>query len=261
MLRLLGAGLSALLGVLGLLLVVSALSVVGFGERADTEPMTPDGRSQAIVLDQQLIPFSNTTAEVQVESDTPVFIGTANGVDAQSYLAGTAHEEVTGMNLPGTIEHRFVDGGEELSTAPDSRDWWITQDTGESPSVSLNLDQEPRVVVIAAEDGDLADARVSVSIDAPGVVPLALIGLALSIMAFALAVWLFLMWRADQPKVKVRKDAAVGAGEARAAERAGEKPAGASADRQNGADKAETGPEPAGASAGESDRTTTGEDR
>lgn len=201
--RLLSAGLLTLVGILGLVLVTSALSVVGFDGQARTEAMTADERSQAVMIDQQLIPVTNAVAEVSVESDSPVFIGTANGVDARSYLTGTAHDEVTKIKLPGKIEHRFVAGGESLPTAPGSRDWWIAQETGTSPKVRLGLDSNPQMVVVAAPEGDLADAKITVTVDTPGVVPLALIGLALTVMIFACAVWLFLSWKHDQPKVAV----------------------------------------------------------
>lgn len=203
MTRLLSAGLLTLVGILGLVLVTSALSVVGFDGHARTEAMIADERSQAVMIDQQLIPVTNAVAEVSVESDSPVFVGTANGVDARSYLTGTAHDEVTKIKLPGKIEHRFVAGGESLQTAPGSRDWWIAQETGTSPKVRLGLDSNPQMVVVAAPEGDLADAKITVTVDTPGVVPLALIGLALTVMIFACAVWLFLSWKHDQPKVAV----------------------------------------------------------
>lgn len=201
--RLLTAGLLTLVGVLGLVLVTSALSVVGFDGQARTEAMTADERSQAVMLDQQLIPVTNAVAEVSVESDSPVFIGTANGVDVRSYLSGTAHDEATEIKLPGEIHHRFVTGEEKLPTAPESRDWWITQETGTSPTVRLGLDSNPQMVVVAAPEGDLSDAKITVTVDAPGVVPLALIGLAFTVVAFAAAAWLFLSWRHEQPKVAV----------------------------------------------------------
>ena len=201
--RLLSAGLLTLVGILGLVLVTSALSVVGFDGQARTEAMIADERSQAVLIDQQLIPVTNAVAEVSVESDSPVFIGTANGVDARSYLTGTAHDEVTKIKLPGKIEHRFVAGGESLPTEPGSRDWWIAQETGTSPKVRLGLDSNPQMVVVAAPEGDLAAAKITVTVDTPGVVPLALIGLALTVMIFACAVWLFLSWKHDQPKVAV----------------------------------------------------------
>lgn len=203
MLRLLGSGLLGLVGILGLVLVISALSVVGFDGQARTETMTPDERSQAVMLDQQLIPVTNAVAEVTVESDSPVFVGTANGVDVRSYLSGTAHDEATEIELPGEISHRFVAGDEQLASDPESRDWWITQETGTSQTVRLGLDSDPQVVVIAAQEGSLANTKITITVDAPGVVPMALIGLALTVMIFALAVWLFLSWRQDQPKVAV----------------------------------------------------------
>lgn len=203
MTRLLSAGLLTLVGILGLVLVTSALSVVGFDGHARTEAMIADERSQAVMIDQQLIPVTNAVAEVSVESDSPVFVGTANGVDARSYLTGTAHDEVTKIKLPGKIEHRFVAGGESLQTAPGSRDWWIAQETGTSPKVRLGLDSNPQMVVVAAPEGDLADAKITVTVDTPGVVPLALIGLAFTVLAFAAAVWLFLTWKHEQPRVAV----------------------------------------------------------
>ena len=203
MTRLLSAGLLTLVGVLGLVLVTSALSVVGFDGQARTEAMTADKRSQAVLIDQQLIPVTNAVAEISVESDSPVFIGTANGVDARSYLTGTAHDEATKIKLPGEIEHRFVAGGESLPTDPESRDWWIAKETGTSPKVRLGLDNNPQMVVVAAPEGDLANAKITVTVDTPGVVPLALIGLAFTVMVFAAAVWLFLTWKNEQPKVAV----------------------------------------------------------
>ena len=100
MTRLLSAGLLALVGVLGLVLVTSALSVVGFDGQARTEAMTADERSQAVMIDQQLIPVTNAVAEISVESDSPVFIGTANGVDARSYLSAPRTTKPPRSNCP-----------------------------------------------------------------------------------------------------------------------------------------------------------------
>ena len=231
--RLLSAGLLTLVGILGLVLVTSALSVVGFDGQARTEAMIADERSQAVLIDQQLIPVTNAVAEVSVESGSPVFVGTANGVDARSYLTGTAHDEVTKIKLPGKIEHRFVAGGESLPTAPGSRDWWIAQETGTSPKVRLGLDSNPQMVVVAAPEGDLADAKITVTVDTPGVVPLALIGLAFTVLAFAAAVWLFLTWKHEQPRVAVGSRRGAGEQDAEVPGTRvpkGGKPGGASAD-------------------------------
>ena len=232
MIRLLSAGLLTLVGILGLVLVTSALSVVGFDGQARTEVMTADGRSRAVMLDQQLIPVTNAVAEVSVESDSPVFIGTANGVDVRSYLSGTAHDEATEIDLPGKIHHRFVAGGDSLPTDPESRDWWIAQETGTSQKVRLGLDSNPQMVVVAAQEGDLSDVEITVTVDAPGVVPLALIGLAVTVMVFAVAAWLFLTWRQDQPKIVVGDRRSTASGVESQTAQADEDPGGTSGNRR-----------------------------
>lgn len=102
MVRLVLSGLSALVGVLSLILVISALSVVGFDDVTQTKPHKVSDGTYAVVFDQQNIPFTKTTATVSATSDEPIMLGVANGVDSSSYLTGVKHEEITEVKFPET---------------------------------------------------------------------------------------------------------------------------------------------------------------
>lgn len=211
MIRVAIGAISAAGGIVLAALSGSALSVVGTDERTSTEPFVVSDGAYAVVLDEAIVPFEKTEAVLTVESDQELFLGTANGVDVENYLTGVAHEEITDVNFPRTAIHRSVAGDPTPSALAPSRDWWTHSDTGTTVSHSFDLDADPQVIVVAPanEDGSLADAQVTLSMDVREVLGLAFVGFAgavalIGVGAFYLLRWWFGRFR-PPPKASGRK--------------------------------------------------------
>ena len=177
-------------------LSTSALLSVGSGEVARTDPFPVSDGAYALVLDEAIVPFQGTEATLTVESDTELFIGTANGVDVDDYLTGVAHEEITDVDFPDTAIHRTVAGDPAPAAAPASRDWWTAQDTGTTVSHTFDLDADPQVIVVTAagEDATLADAQATVSMDVRMVFGLALLGYGGAVALLGVGLFYLLRW-------------------------------------------------------------------
>lgn len=204
MIRLVLSGLSALVGVLSLILVISALSVVGFDDVTQTKPHKVADGTYAVVFDQQNIPFTKTTATISADSDQPIMLGVANGVDTSSFLTGVKHEEITEVKFPRDIITRSVAGESQPAKTAQSRDWWIDTTEGTHVSRSFDVDGTPQMVMIAptGENTNLDGTTVRISLEVKGVLAFCLLGIALSVIAFAVAFALFMWWRNEQPRVK-----------------------------------------------------------
>lgn len=177
-------------------LSVSALSVVGTGEVTSTEPFTVTEGAHAVVLDEAIVPFEKTEATLTVESDQELFLGTANGVDVEDYLTGVAHEEITDVDFPRTAIHRSVAGDPTPVSEAPTRDWWTHTDTGTTVSHTFDLDADPQVILVAPaeEDGTLADAQVTLSMDVREVLGLALAGFAGAVALVGVGAFYLLRW-------------------------------------------------------------------
>ena len=210
MVRLVLSGLSALVGVLSLILVISALSVVGFDDATQTKPHKVSDGTYAVVFDQQNIPFTKTTATISATSDEPIMLGVANGVDSSSYLTGVKHEEITEVKFPRDITTRSVAGEGQPAKKAQSRDWWIDSTEGTHVSRSFDVDGEPQTVVIAptGDNPNLDGTTVNISVEMKGVLAFCLLGIALAIIAFAVAFALFMWWKNEQPRVKKKTNVA-----------------------------------------------------
>ena len=210
MVRLVLSGLSALVGVLSLILVISALSVVGFDDVSETKPHKVSDGTYAVVFDQQNIPFTKTKATISATSDEPIMLGVANGVDSSSYLTGVKHEEITEVKLPRDITTRSVAGESQPAKNAQSRDWWIDSTEGTHVSRTFDVDGEPQTIVIAptGDNPNLDGTTVNISVEMKGVLAFCLLGIALAIIAFAVAFALFMWWRNEQPRVKKKTNVA-----------------------------------------------------
>ncbi|WP_228282304.1 hypothetical protein [Brevibacterium atlanticum] len=153
------------------------------------------------------------TVKAKNSEGTELFIGTANGVDADSYLDGVAQEQISDISFPNATEHRFIPGQPKPEAAIADRDWWISQDTGESVAKTFDLDAEPQVLVIAPTNADdtLDGTTVDVSMRVNGVLGLSLLGIAGGIILAGFSAFFFMRWwqsRILPPK----KDRATGSG-------------------------------------------------
>lgn len=179
-------------------LVVSALSVVGTDEVTETEPFKVKDGAYAVVLDEAIVPYSGTDATVKAANTDgkELFVGTANGVDADSFLDGVAQEQISDVAFPNTVEHRFIPGDDAPEATITDRDWWISQDTGETVSKTFDLDADPQVLVISAADPDenLDGTTVTLEMRVAGVLAMSLIGIAMGILLAGFAAFFFLRW-------------------------------------------------------------------
>ncbi|SMX84545.1 hypothetical protein BANT918_01447 [Brevibacterium antiquum CNRZ 918] len=179
-------------------LVVSALSVVGTDEVTETEDFTVKDGAYAVVLDEAIVPYSGTSVTVEAANadGKELFVGTANGVDTDSILDGVAQEQISNVEFPSAVEHRFIPGDAAPEATLTDRDWWISQDTGEKVAKTFDLDADPQVLVIsAANEGENLDGTtVSLKMRVEGVLALSLFGIALGIILAGFAAFFFLRW-------------------------------------------------------------------
>ncbi len=179
-------------------LVGSALSVVGTDEVSETEPFTVEQGAFAVVLDEAIVPYTGTdvTLEATNAQGKELFVGTANGVDVDSYLDGLAQVQINDVHFPNEAQHRFIPGEPGPAAALADQDWWLSQDTGTTVSKTFNLDVEPQVLVVApanAQDS-LEGTTVTMKMRVEGVFGWSLIGIALAIILLGAALYFGLRW-------------------------------------------------------------------
>lgn len=191
------AGLSFLGGVISLVLAASAFMAAGTDDVTESRTFTADNGAYAVLLNEQVVPYSHTTATIRATGGQELLIATANGVDSENYLTGVGHEEITAVTFPGDIEHRFVPG-DALRANPDSRDWWTSKQKGTDVSTEFSLDGDRQTVVIAAADGSqLTDVQVSMTMKVTGVFGFCVAGLGIAVLAFGVTAFLLLrLWAA-----------------------------------------------------------------
>lgn len=179
-------------------LVISALSVVGTDEETETKAFSVKDGSYAVVLDEAIVPYAGTSVTVEAKNSqgTDLFLGTANGVDADSFLDGVAQEQISDVQFPNEVDHRAIPGDPAPAADITSRDWWTSQDTGQSVAKTFDLDADPQVLVIAPANADenLDGTTVTLKMRVAGVFALSLIGIALGIILAGLAAFFFLRW-------------------------------------------------------------------
>src|SRR5699024_10785686 len=179
-------------------LVISALSVVGTDEITETPSFEVEDGAYAVVLDEAIVLYSGSSVTVSAKNSkgTGLFIGTANGVDADSYLDGVAQEQISDVTFPKETVHRFLPGESKPEAAIGDRDSWISQDTGKSVSKTFDLDAQPQVLVIAPANSDdsLEGTTVDLNMRVNGVLGLSLLGIALGIILAGFSVFFFMRW-------------------------------------------------------------------
>lgn len=196
--RLIGACVCAALSALILIVAVPTAIKVGTDDVIDTPAETLHG-GQAIVFNENLVPFSRATAFLHVSSDSPLFVGTANGVDVDDYVADTSYQLITGVDFPGDFTHRLVSGSTALGGDPGALDWWTSKRTGRSTTVRFSPTDHPQYIVVRAPSGAKSiDASVRMGLHTDGVFGYCLIGFGLALLLLVLAAALFLWWRSTR---------------------------------------------------------------
>ena len=172
--------------------------MVGTDEITETPSFEVEDGAYAVVLDEAIVPYSGSSVTVSAKNSkgTELFIGTANGVDADSYLDGVAQEQISDVTFPKETAHRFLPGQSKPEAAIDDRDWWISQDTGKSVSKTFDLDAQPQVLVIAPANSDdsLEGTTVDLNMRVNGVLGLSLLGIALGVILAGFSVFFFMRW-------------------------------------------------------------------
>lgn len=209
MIRVATASFCAIAGTVAGGLALSALSVVGFDDEAQTEAFPVSEGAYAVVLNEATVPFADSTATLTVTGEDPLFLGTANGVDAESYLTGVAHDEITAVSFPGEPVHRMVAGEETPVVPAESRDWWTSTEEGTSVSKTFDLEADPEIIIVAPQEGgSLAGAEVTVSMRAEGIAGLALLGLAFAVIMFGIAGFFVLQWWQSRIRIRPKRPGA-----------------------------------------------------
>ncbi|MGC2940871.1 MULTISPECIES: hypothetical protein [unclassified Brevibacterium] len=179
-------------------MVISALSVVGTDEITETPAFEVKDGAYAVVLDEAIVPYSGSSVTVTAKNSkgTELFVGTASGVDADSYLDGVAQEQISDVSFPNSASHRFTPGDEKPEADITDRDWWISKDTGPTVAKTFDLDAEPQMLVIAPANSDdsLDGTTVSLKMRVKGVFALSLLGIAGAIILAGFSVFFFMRW-------------------------------------------------------------------
>src|SRR5699024_4042434 len=102
----------------------------------------------------------------------------------------------TDVDFPRTAIHRGVAGDPVPASPAPTRDWWTHTDTGTTVSHTFDLDADPQVIVVAPadEEGTLADAQVTLSMDVREVLGLALAGFAGAVALMGIGAFYLLRW-------------------------------------------------------------------
>ena len=144
------------------------------------------------------MPYSGSSVTVTAKNSkgTELFVGTASGVDADSYLDGVAQEQISDVSFPNSASHRFTPGDAKPEAGITDRDWWISQDTGKTVAKTFDLDAEPQVLVIAPANSDdsLDGTTVSLKMRVKGVFALSLLGIAGAVILAGFSVFFFMRW-------------------------------------------------------------------
>jgi hypothetical protein len=75
------------------------------------------------------VPYSGSSVTVTAKNSkgTELFVGSASGVDADSYLDGVAQEQISDVSFPNSASHRFTPGDAKPEADIADRDWWISR--------------------------------------------------------------------------------------------------------------------------------------
>lgn len=196
MLRLIGACVCAVLSALILIIAVPTALKVGPDDVLNTDVETLRG-GQALVLDEHIVPFARATAFLRVSSDSDLFVGTANGVDVDDYVADTNYQLITDVDFPGNLSHRLVSGSSTVATPPGGLDWWTSKHTGKSATVRFSTTDNPEYIVVTSPSGKKPiTIKAEMGLDVGGVFGYCLLGFGIALILLAGAVALFAWWRA-----------------------------------------------------------------
>ncbi|WP_370615071.1 hypothetical protein [Mumia sp. Pv 4-285] len=169
--RVAGFGLLAL-GVV--VAIVGAVGAVAFGpdDRMTTGSREIDTDARAVVTRPAVLARYGPQVSVQIEvpDDKPVFLGLANTVDLDDYLASTQRVEITRYRVPWSVSTKPVTGDQFLPAAPTALDWWLEQTSGVGGAqLRFDLpDESVSLAALAMGDADLSGLQVTAAYEVPG---------------------------------------------------------------------------------------------
>lgn len=149
------------------------------------DPGSPDWLLDMIEADVRLW--------VRSGADRPVFVGIGPEVDVDAYLAGMAHDEVTGLDGNDALLSRRA-GGSTVEP-PTEQDFWVASATGTgTQQLEWQATDGRWAVVLMNADGSpgvQADADVGLRVDGALPVAVVLTGLGLALTALAVMLIVF----------------------------------------------------------------------
>jgi hypothetical protein len=163
------------LSVLGIVLIVAgcACAVIVGADSAvssSTHRLTSDG--SAIATGDGALDHSGPTIAISVSTPDkrPVFIGLANAVDVDDYLADSTLTRVDSFGFPWDVNTTAVKGRATPAVDPRDLDWWLVSDFGDgSADIEFPMpDDVVDVVVMDPQRGRDFAADITVSVQIPG---------------------------------------------------------------------------------------------
>ncbi|MGK2928807.1 MAG: DUF4389 domain-containing protein [Acidimicrobiales bacterium] len=145
-----------------------------------TDPGSPDWLLESMQTDIRL--------RVTSGADVPVFVGIGPESDVDAYLAGVAHDEVTGLDGNDAVLSRR--NGSSFVEVPSDQDLWVATATGTGTQQLEWEASEGRwaVVVMNADGSSGVQTDIDVGLRVAGALPLAVILTAVGVALTALAV-------------------------------------------------------------------------
>lgn len=144
-------------GVLLVLLGAAAAFLFGPDDAVATGPHALSSDGVAVITAPAVLGYAGPAVEVTVatvDGKQPVFVGIANDIDAQDYLAGASYTQIDSLSLPWDVTTTQVPGDEVPAATPRDLDWWLVRDEGLGTArISFRLPDSP--VDIVAIDPDL----------------------------------------------------------------------------------------------------------
>lgn len=163
---------ASIVGVVVALLGAAIMVVLGPDSRflAGTHPIETD--AVAVVTAPKVISWANVRVDVlaEVPARKPIFVGMANSVDVENYVAKSQRLEITKFQRPWKLKTRSIDGTPSLPGAPTALDWWIASSAGlGGTSISADLpDETVSLAVLSVGSSNLSGLKVTVAYGVAG---------------------------------------------------------------------------------------------
>jgi hypothetical protein len=198
------AGVGAVVGGVAALGVNASRNAAGYVTSDPTDVSTPTAAvtvegfeiDPAHIFDRDVTGLGTVRIEVSSATAAPLFIGVAHESDVDAWLAGTGHDEVTGIHRDGSrVTLRRAAGTVRPLVPPADEEFWLASTSGTG---NLRLDWQPGdgrfAVVLANADGSTGlTATVTAGAEVPALGPLGaglLTGGLVGVLAGALLLYL-----------------------------------------------------------------------